>query len=347
MEPLDMAPVDKAERLFELALARPPPERGAFLDAACVGEPELRRELAALLPHAEAEPDFLAIPAVQLAMPHLARFFGHGAGEGVGLPDNLGGYRIVCRLGYGAMGVIYEARRQAPPFLARRGRPERSVALKLPHPGPPTPALKLRFAAEARLLARLRHPGIVRLFEAGVEGVNGPGRMDCRVPFLVIELVRGQRLDRYVSGARLSLDDRLRLFAKICDAVDHAHRRGVIHRDLKPANIVVENGGQPKILDFGIARAVGADGETRPPIAAKGQVLGTLAYMSPEQLGDRHNRGDVRSDVWALGVILYQLLADQLPYEVSHLSVAEVAGLIDKTRAAPLDSLDCSCHGGL
>lgn len=340
---------DQAERLFELVLGCPPEHRRAFLEDVCAADPKLRRELAALLPHADADPEFLATPLLQRPVSDLAELFGGGNqqdGDGQeeesDLPKEIGGYRIVRILGYGASAVVYEARQRSP---------KRAVALKLLWPGPVTPALKRRFTAEAQLLSRFRHPGIVRIFEAGVQELRDPRGTVYRLPFLVMELVSGSCLKSYVSCAELSLEDRLRLFAKICDAVDHAHRQGVLHRDLKPANILVDESGQPKIVDFGIARssglnALGSNAEPGTRLTATGQVLGSLAYMSPEQLRDSH-RVDARSDVYALGVILYQMLSGQLPYEVHHLSVAETAALIERTEPAPLDTFNRACRGDL
>jgi serine/threonine protein kinase len=273
---------------------------------------------------------------LRLAVPSLVGLFDDD--REAALPEEVGGYRVVSLLGQGGMGVVYEARQQSP---------ERSVALKLLHPALATPGMRRRFETEAQLLGRLHHPGIVRIFEAGVQEATGPGGVVYRLPFLVLELVRGRRLDDYVSRSGLSLHGCLRLFARICDAVGHAHRQGIVHRDLKPANILVEEGGQPKVLDFGIARVIGPDAETVTPLTATGQILGSFAYMSPEQIGGCPRRVDARSDVYALGVILYQMLAGRLPYEVGRLSVTEAAALIANTRPEPLTCLDQPCRGEL
>jgi eukaryotic-like serine/threonine-protein kinase len=331
----------EVETLLEEALRLAPEEREHFLGEAC-GSEELRREVSDLLLYANGDPDFLHSPIQRPATPDWAELLAAGAGEqagrqACGLPDVIGGYRIVRLLGHGGMGLIYEA---------RRGDGEPTVALKIPYPGLVTPEVLRRFAAETRVLSRLRSPGIARVLETGVEQIRDPGGTVCLLPYLIMELIRGECLDRYIQRTDLSLADRLRIFAEICDAVHHAHQQGVLHRDLKPANILVEASGRPKVLDFGIALMLEQTGD-EGRLTATGNVIGSLAYLSPEQLGSGRRRADASADIYALGVILYEMLAGHPPFDLRGLSVAEAAVLISRSDAPPLGAHDGALGGDL
>jgi tetratricopeptide (TPR) repeat protein len=217
------------------------------------------------------------------------------------LPVALGHYRIIRILGEGGMGTVYEAEQE---------HPRRTVALKVIKPGWSSHELVRRFELESRALGRLQHAGIAQIYEAATAD-DGFGPQ----PYFAMEFIRGDSLHAYVAARHLTTRQRLELLVKVCDAVHHAHQRGIIHRDLKPGNILVDESGQPKILDFGVARVTDSDAlATRQTDV--GQLVGTLAYMSPEQVLADPLELDVRSDVYALGVILYELLAGHLPYDL-------------------------------
>ncbi len=241
--------------------------------------------------------------------------------------QRIGKFAISRILGEGGMGVVY---------LAEQERPKRTVALKVIRPGLLTPRLLRRFEHESETLAKLQHPGIASIFEAAThESAAGPQ------PYFAMELVEGQLLTLYAAENHLSLKEKLELFRRVCDAVQHAHQKGVIHRDLKPSNILVTGSGQPKILDFGIARAtddssrgVGATMRTET-----GTLVGTLPYMSPEQVNDPSGV-DVRSDVYTLGVILFELLAGKLPHALETHTLPEAVRIIAEAEAPSLKAID-------
>jgi hypothetical protein len=239
-------------------------------------------------------------------------------------------YRIVRLIGEGGMGAVYEA---------EQDHPSRTVALKIIKPGISSPRLLRRFEQETEALGRLQHPGIAHIYEAGTADTGfGPQ------PYFAMELIRGRTLTEYAKTSLLTPRARLEMVARIAEAVHHAHQRGLIHRDLKPGNILVDETGQPKILDFGVARTT--DGDTQATSQTDvGQLLGTLAYMSPEQVLGDSLEIDIRSDVYALGVILYELLAGRLPYTIGRLP--ETIRAIREEEPAPLGSLNRSYRGDI
>ncbi len=239
--------------------------------------------------------------AVRARLDRLARLGLVGDPPPDALPERIGAYRILGVLGRGGMGVVYEAEQETP---------RRRVALKALRAWPGGGARE-RFRQEAELLARLQHPGIAQVHETGVASVGGMS-----VPYFAMELVRGAPIDRWAAAAGLGARERLELVARVADAVEHAHRKGVVHRDLKPANVLVDERGTPRVLDFGVARALDPALELETLRTQAGELLGTLGYMSPEQTGGDPARVDARSDVWALGVIAHELLAGALPFPV-------------------------------
>jgi eukaryotic-like serine/threonine-protein kinase len=226
------------------------------------------------------------------------------------------------------MGTVYEA---------EQDNPRRTVALKVIRAGLVSPPLLKRFAHEAQILGRLHHPGIAQIYEAGV-AEDGQ-------PFFALEFICGVALDEYARRHGLNSAARLDLLARVCDAVQHAHDQGIIHRDLKPGNILVDETGQPKVLDFGVARATGADLLTSTDHTRTGQLLGTLSYMSPEQVAGDPAALDRRSDVYTLGVILFELLAGRLPYHLEHLPLPEMARVIREQEPSRFGSLDTRLRG--
>lgn len=216
-------------------------------------------------------------------------------------PERIGPYRLLQPLGEGGMGIVYLAEQTEP--IRRR------VALKLIKPGMDSRAVVARFQAERQSLALMNHPNIAKVYDAGAT--------DRALPYFVMEFVQGVPITQHCDEQRLSIPDRIRLFLRVCDAVQHAHNKGVIHRDLKPSNILVayENGvATPKVIDFGVAKAVNAEMESGAAYTRLGQLVGTPEYMSPEQAEMSPQDIDTRADVYSLGVVLYQLLTGDLPF---------------------------------
>jgi tetratricopeptide (TPR) repeat protein/predicted Ser/Thr protein kinase len=283
--------------------------RADHLEHTCAGDAELRLEVEELLLGHASSDSFLDTPLLA-EQRSLAALLGD---EGVRLsvPDEVGEYEVIRRLGVGGMGIVY---------LARQRHPRREVALKVVRPGLASPRTLRRLEYEAELLGRLSHEGIAKIHEAGTARVG-----DEVVPFFAMEYVEGVTLIEYADEKRLGEAARLELLAQVADAVHHAHQKGVVHRDLKPSNILVTAAGEPKVLDFGVARATDGDLHATSMDTASSQLLGTLAYMSPEQAAGDAARLDARADVYALGVLAFQLLTGALPHDLAGKPLAEAA----------------------
>jgi serine/threonine protein kinase len=288
---------EREEALFAAAMERPPAERAAFLEAECEGDASLRRRLDVLLAaHDQADaippPPADAGPPVRQTEP---------LDESLG--RTIGRYKLMEKLGEGGCGVVYIAEQNEP--VRRR------VALKLIKLGMDTKQVLARFEAERQALAMMDHPNIARVFDAGM---SETGR-----PFFVMELVRGIKITEHCDRNKLTTVERLKLFIQVCHAVQHAHQKGVIHRDLKPANVLVtlhDGVPVPKVIDFGIAKAVSQQRLTDKTIyTAFEQFIGTPAYMSPEQAEMSGLGVDTRSDIYSLGVLLYELLTGRTPFD--------------------------------
>jgi serine/threonine protein kinase/WD40 repeat protein len=287
------------EDIFQDALDQPAADRAAWLETVCRGDADRRVRLAALLEaHDEAARYFAAPLLARVAVP---------SAEQPG--DRMGNYTLREKLGEGGCGVVWRATQEAPV--------RREVALKVIKLGMDTKEVIARFEAERQALARMEHPHIARVFEAGS---TGAGR-----PFFVMELVRGVPITRYCDEHRLSPAARLALVADVCHAIQHAHRKGIIHRDIKPSNVLVAaTDGRPvaKVIDFGIAKATEGRLSDATVVTALAQFIGTPAYMSPEQAQPGGSDLDTRTDIYSLGVLLYELLAGRPPFDPQALLAA-------------------------
>jgi serine/threonine protein kinase len=309
--------------LFHEAMRQPEDQRVEWLKAACAEDAALFQEVDTLLRASGA-----SVEVLEPRTPHPDQ---GNARAGEGLPDRIGPYRIIRRIGQGGMGSVYEA---------EEDRPRRRVALKVMRGGVISADAKKRFEHEAQMLARLHHPGIAKIFGAGTVQHRGED-----IEYIAMDLIDGSPLTVFAHTRKLPHRERLELLARVCDAVQHAHQRGVIHRDLKPSNILVSADGQPTVVDFGIARATDADVRLTRTSPGPGPLLGTVPYMSPEQAAGDVAAIDTRSDVYSLGVIGYELLSGRPSVDPENRPLPELLRAIREDDPAPLSTFDRSLRG--
>ena len=285
------------ERIFHAAVVLNPEQRAAFLEAACGNDSGLRADIEVLLTQDDEAGSFLDKPAVPrdrstIDQPPMAERPG----------TMIGPYKLLQVIGEGGMGVVYMAEQEKPV--------RRKVALKIIKPGMDSKQVIARFEAERQALAMMDHANIAKVLDAGTT--------DKDLPYFVMEMVQGVPITDYCDANQLSPRERLELFIPVCRAIQHAHQKGIIHRDVKPSNVLVtlyDDKPVPKVIDFGVAKAVESRLTEKTLFTQFGAMVGTFEYMSPEQADMNALGVDTRSDVYSLGVLLYEMLTGTTPLE--------------------------------
>ena len=300
---------ERIQKIFEEALRLKPEDREQYLDEACGDDVDMRREVESILiNHFQVTTEFLKPPERPLETIPEPR------------PDPLigkliGNFHIKSLIGSGGMGKVY---------LALEEKPRRNVAFKTMKADIPSKSALRRFEYESQTLARLRHPGIAQVYRVGVHDDG-----ESHIPYFAMEYIpNAQTIIEYADTKQLGIRDRLRLFAKVCDAAHHGHQKGIIHRDLTPRNILIDPSGQPKIFDFGLARATDSDLAEPAQQTEHGQLIGTRQYMAPEQFNLDARDLDARTDVYALGCVLYELVCGSPPHDLDGLCDHEIIHIL-------------------
>jgi serine/threonine protein kinase len=289
-------------------------EREAFLDTRCAGNAALREEVDAILDGGARNDEFLAAPGAAISQRSGSVFNDVPLAEGT----HVGPFRIVRAIAAGGMGIVYEA---------AQANPARRVALKMARRALDAESVR-RFRLEVSVLGGLQHPNIAQVYEAGVH-VDDRGASPREIPWFAMELLEDARtITNYADSKALPIRARIALFLAVCDGVHLGHQKGVIHRDLKPDNILVDRFGRVRIIDFGIARAIDSELDLTTMQTEEGLLLGTIPFMSPEQVAGNRGALDTRSDIYALGVVLYRLLTGRLPFDDAKRPLPEIARAI-------------------
>ncbi len=307
--------------------------RQRFLDEKCGSDNSLLLEVEELLSLQDDDDstDLFAEREIDAARDALEGIAAKEIGGDAWLPEKIGRYRIQSRIGAGGMGVVYKAIQESP---------HRPVAIKLMHPMHATQERIQRFRVETELLGRLKHPNIAQIYEAGLYDIGSGSQ-----PFFAMELVDGYDIRSYCDQENLDIQQRLKLLAKVCDGVQHAHDQGVIHRDIKADNVLIDERGQPKVLDFGIARASTSSTLLSTVLTDEGSLVGTLAYMAPEQLDSSAESATLQVDVYALGVLGFEILTGRLPFEITDLSITAAITLLNNNDPPSVASINPRFRG--
>ena len=328
MQPEEYA---KIRSIFEQVCDLPVEEQQSTIDKLCGEDTALRQQVLELLKMDQSLED--TEPSIEFQQNLHVLSDGDHPEESAELPAQIGAYKIVGVLGRGGTSIVYEA---------QQTQPDRKVALKVIESSGLRGDLLRRFELEAQIMGSMNHPGIAAVYATGHVKINTG-----TAHYIAMELVDGVDLLTYVQQKGMSIEERIEMMIEVCQAIAYAHDNGIIHRDIKPANVMVGQRGRVQVLDFGIARLTQGDQNLSTMHTQPGRLIGTLAFMSPEQLRGESHAADVRSDVYALGVVLFQLLSDRLPFEFGNRSLIQAAHMVEHSTHTRLSTINTRLRGDL